>query len=305
MDVRVLVGKQTKQGAPKIDEMQILSATDFGVKPEINRIDSKVLGSGRWTKDSLPGRQSVSGDFGLNPNVGEIELLLEGAGFKKQADTYKSGQFDTYLTIVNDFPSDDMNLQYDDCLINSLTITAAQESFLNVKASVIGMKNTVGDHKFDNSKAKNIDGALLNCYGIYLKDQNSDISATLESVEITINNSLEGRGGLNSRHFTKILQNGRGSIEVKIQFNAFDKSNYTKSMKMLTDNSSIKLELELREDITAENTKGKTILITLPKVKLKNVELGDLEGAGNLSKTMAALPDASGEPITFKITKKA
>lgn len=41
---------------------------------------------------------------------------------------------------------------------------------------------------------------------------NSDISANVESVEITINNSLEGRGGLNSKHFTKILQSGEPQL---------------------------------------------------------------------------------------------
>lgn len=298
METKVLLGIQTEKGTPSTT-LKVLPFTDFGVKPDVNKIESKVLSSGRWTKDAFAGKQSVAGDLGIEPTIDSLELLLQIAGFKKSTDTYKSGSFDKYATIVNDFTNDEMHLKFEDCLVNTITITAQQEAFLNVKTSVIGMKSSANDGKFTGTseELKDKDYPLI-CYGAKLISEDKDESATVESVEITINNSLEGKGGLNTRFNTKIVQNGRGSVEATINFNAFDKSNYLKAMKMLTDNSSIKLQLELKESL--EESKGRKMTIELPRVKMTNVELGDLEGAGTLTRTMSALP-VNGDPITFKI----
>lgn len=299
METKVLFGIQTAKGTPKDADLTILPFTEFTVKPEVNKIESKVLSSGRWTKDTFAGRQSVSGDLSVEPTIDTLELLLQIAGFTKSTDTYKSGQFDKYATIINDFTHDGMHLKYEDCLINNLTITAQQEAFLNVKTSVIGMKSSVNDTKFSGTSKETDDKPLI-CYGAVLKSEDTDDSAIVESVEISINNSLEGKGGLNTRYNTKIVQNGRGSVEVNIQFNSFEKNNYLKAMEMLTNNKSLKLELILKENISEQN-KGRTMTIELPRVKMTNVELGDLEGAGTLTRQMSALP-INGDPITFKIT---
>ncbi|MGC4423760.1 hypothetical protein, partial [Streptococcus suis] len=76
------------------------------------KIESKVLSSGRWTKDTFAGKQSVAGDLGIEPTIDSLELLLQIAGFKKSTDTYKSGSFDKYATIVNDFTNDGLHLKY-------------------------------------------------------------------------------------------------------------------------------------------------------------------------------------------------
>lgn len=302
MDTRVLIGKQNQKGTPETATLTVMNAVNFNVKPEVNKIESKVLGAGRWTKDSFPGRLSVSGDIEFEPCLGELEILLEGAGFKKNQSEYKADAFEKYLTFINDFPTDGLNLEYSDCLINTLSINASQEAFINVKAGVIGMANKVNEAKA-NGTAKAIEESQLICYGASLHDTSKDISAEVQSVEISINNSLEGRGGLNSRHNTKILQSGRGSVELNIEFNGFDKENYVKAMKMLTDNSSVELKLKLQENIT-DGTKGRQMEITMPKVKLTNVELGDLEGVGTITKSMAVLPNAEGQPIIFKVIEK-
>lgn len=299
METKVLFGIQTKMGTPLTTNLKVLPFTEFSIKPDVNKIESKVLSSGRWTKDTFAGRQSVGGDLGIEPTINALELLLQSAGFVKSSDTYKSGAFDKYATIVNDFTNDGMHLQYEDCLINTLTITAQQEAFLDVKANIIGMKSSANDNKF-NGTSKDLEDKdyPLICYGAKLLSEEKDTSAVVESVEITINNALEGKGGLNTRYNTKIVQNGRGSVEVTINFNSFDKENYLKAMKMLTDNSHIKLQLELKEHL--EENKGRKVTIELPRVKMTNVELGDLEGAGTLTRTMSALP-VNGDPITFKI----
>lgn len=302
METRILIGEQTKKGEVQNQTMTVMNGFNFNIKPEVNKIESKVLGAGRWTKDTIPGRLSVSGEVEFEPNIGEIELLLKGAGFTKNSNEYKSSAFDKYLTFVNDFPNDGLNLEYQDCLINTLSINASQEAFLNVKAGIIGMANKVNETKFSGT-TKTIEGSQLICYGAVLNSKSKDESANVQSVEININNSLEGRGGLNSRVYTKILQAGRGSIEATIEFNAFEKTNYVEAMKMLTNNETLELKLLLAENI-ADKTKGRQMEIIMPRVKLTNVDLGDMEGVGSITRTMSVLPDKDGEPIKFKITEK-
>lgn len=307
MDIRVLMGLQERVGTAKSTDLVVAYATNFNVKADTNKIESKVLGIGRWVKDTIPGRRSVAGDFELQPSIAQVETVLEAAGFKKGSDsTYKASSFEKYLTLLSDFQSDNLSIEYKDCLVNTLGITVTQEDYVSVKVGVIGMGDDVKDNKVSSGSIKTVKDTQLVCYGAVLKQAESDISATVETVDININNSLEGKGGLNSRSFTKILQNGRGSIEVNIKFNAFDKDNYTTALKMLKENKGLKLELILKEDIAdTEGANGRKLEITMPNVKLASVDLEDLEGAGGLSKVMTALPDENGEPITFKIVEPA
>lgn len=259
MDIRVLMGLQERVGTAKTTELTVAYATNFNVKADTNKIESKVLGIGRWVKDTMPGRRSVAGDFELQPSIAQVETVLEAAGFKKGSDkTYKASPFEKYLTLLSDFQSDNLSIEYKDCLVNTLGITVAQEDYVSVKVGIIGMGDDVKNNKVSSESIKTVKDTQLICYGAVLKQDSMDISATVESVDININNSLEGRGGLNSRSFTKILQNGRGSIEVNVKFNAFDKENYTKALTMLKENKGLKLELTLKEDIaTDEGEKGK------------------------------------------------
>lgn len=83
MDTRVLIGKQNQKGTPETATLTVMNAVNFNVKPEVNKIESKILGAGRWTKDSFPGRLSVSGDIEFELYLGELEILLEGRLQKK------------------------------------------------------------------------------------------------------------------------------------------------------------------------------------------------------------------------------
>lgn len=312
MDIRVLMALQDSVGTAKTTDMIQAYATNFNVKAETNKIESKVLGAGRWVKDTISGRRSVGGDFELEPNIDQVELLLQACGFKNGgADkTYKPSPFEKYLTLISDFPSDNLHIEYKDCLINTFGISVTQEGYVSTKVGIIGLSDELKDDKKANGlKSNGNNGAQLRCYGAKLSQSdtngsnNSDISANVESVEITINNSLEGRGGLNSKHFTKILQSGRASIDVVVKFNAFEKENYKKALEMLKNNTALKLDLELSEDIS-DSKKGRKIEISLPNVKLASVDIDDIEGIGGLTRNMVALPKTDGgDPITFKIVE--
>ena len=307
MDIRVLMAVQDSLGTAKTTEMVNAYATNFNVKADTNKIESKVLGAGRWVKDTISGRRSVNGDFELQPSISQIEIMLETGGFKKYTDTYKTAGFEKYLTLMSDFQTDNLSIQYQDCLVNTLGITVAQEDYVSAKVGIIGMADKLNDSKFKGQiKVVPEEERQLVCYGAVLKEADTDISAKVESVEININNSLEGKGGLNTKHFTRILQSGRGSVEVVVKFNAFDKENYKKALEMLRTNESLKLELILKEDLaTDDGSKGRKLEIVMPKVKIGNVELDNLDGAGGLTRNMTALPDESGNPILFKIIEKS
>lgn len=306
MDIRVLMAVQNAQGTSNTTNMINAYATNFGVKADTNKIESKVLGAGRWVKDTVPGRRSVGGDFELNPSISQLEVMLETGGFKKTSDTYKSSPFEKYLTLISDFQTDNLAIEYKDCLVNTLGITVTQEDYVSLKVGIIGMADELKDNKHNgNLQTVPTEERQLLCYGAILKQDNTDISAKVETVDININNSLEGKGGLNSRSFTRISQSGRGSVEVSIKFNAFDKENYKKALELLKNNESLKLELILKEDITTEEgNKGRKVEIVMPKVKLNSVDLEDLEGAGGLTRNLTALPDENGDPISFKIVEK-
>lgn len=301
MDIRVLVGSQEAKGTAKTTDLKVLNATGFEIKPEVNKIESKVLGTGRWTKDSIAGKLSVSGDLPLEPTLDELYLMLEAGGFKKQNESYIPGEFSKYLTLINDFHSDNMHLIYKDCLINSMELNIQQEAYVNLKCNVIGMANEVKDKECvqDNCITKETKkaGQLL-CFGATIyENENEDKSADVQGVTLSINNSLEGRGGLNSKFNTKILQNGRGSVELTVEFNSFDKTNYAKAMQLLTNNETLKMKIKLTDA-------KKSVEIIMPKIKLTNVELGDLEGVGTITRTFAVLPDEKDCPVEFKVTEE-
>lgn len=155
MDIRVLMALQEAVNTPKLEGMTKAYATNFNVKADTNKIESKVLGTGRWVKDTIPGRRSVSGDFELQPSISQIELVLQGAGFKKTVNTFKASPFEKYLTLINDFPSDGLHIQYQDCLVNTLGISVSQEEYVNVKVGIIGMKDTLGKQKLKIVKLQN------------------------------------------------------------------------------------------------------------------------------------------------------
>ncbi|CAL7876519.1 phage tail tube protein [Fusobacterium necrophorum] len=301
MDVRFLVGKQSGDGTAQVADMTVLDATSYSVMPKTNKVSSQAIGSGRWERDGFISKMDVSGDVTIEANTGQLEILLEGAGFKGTKKTknleFLPDKFEKFLTFAMDNIEDDISEYAQDCLVSSLKLSAQMESFVTATASVIGKQHTVNGNKM-SIQPKTAKGESLICLGAVLKEKESDVTAKIESIDLTIDNKLEGKASLNSIYNKVIRQSDRGSVTLDISFNSFDKESYKSGHDLLQKNGSYKVELTFAESTTPT----KLVKIELPKVKLSQApEAKDLERAGGMTKQLTAYYDeATKSPI--KIT---
>lgn len=291
MDVRFLAGIQTGEGVAQTTTMTLLNATSFAVTPKTNKVSSQAIGTGRWERDGFIAKLDVGGDITVEANTGQLDLLLQGAGFKGTQKTanyeFLPGTFDKFLTVAMDMPEDDISENTQDCLVSQLKISAQMEAFVTATATLIGKKHTVNEHKMAINP-ETPKGESLICLGAVIKENGTDLTAKIESVELTIDNKLEGKAALNSIYNQVIRQADRGSVTLGISFNSFDKDSYRKGHELLKKNGSYKVEL-----IFAESTEPtKLVKIELPKVKLSQApEARDLERAGGMTKELTAYYD--------------
>lgn len=301
MDVRFLVGKQSGDGTAQVTDMTVLDATSYSVMPKTNKVSSQAIGSGRWERDGFISKMDVSGDVTIEANTGQLEILLEGAGFKGTKKTknleFLPDKFEKFLTFAMDNIEDDISEYAQDCLVSNLKLSAQMESFVTATASVIGKQHTVNENKM-SIQPKVAKGESLICLGAVLKEKESDVTAKIESIDLTIDNKLEGKASLNSIYNKVIRQSDRGSVTLDISFNSFDKESYKNGHELLKKNGSYKVELTFAESTTPT----KLVKIELPKVKLSQApEAKDLERAGGMTKQLTAYYDeATKSPI--KIT---
>ncbi len=287
-----LVGVQTADGTAQLTEVTLLNATSFGITPKANKVSSQAIGSGRWERDGFISKVDVGGDVTVEANMGQLEILLQGAGFKGTKKTknveFLPGKFEKYLTMITNLTDDDMAEYAQDCLVSNLKISAQMEAFVTATASIIGK-----DHKILNNKISATPtiskGESLICLGAQIKETGTDMTAKVESIDLTIDNKLEGKAALNSIYNKVIRQSDRGSVTLGINFNSFDKESYKKGHEMLRRNTSYSVEL-----IFAESTDPtKRIVITLPNCKLSQApEAKDMERSGGMTKELTAYYDA-------------
>ncbi len=305
MDYKVLFGIQDREGQPKVTGMNKLAHTSFNVDQKQGTIESKRLDGGRFKADAYPGRKSVEGDLSTEPNINEIEAILQGSGFVKQGDTYKHKDIEAtnkFFTLIKDYGSKNFYMVYEDCVVNNLTLSVQQEAYVELKADVIGKQRKINKSKYRGS-AELYPGNRLICYGAQIVQDETDISADVEGVDITISNSVEGKGGVNSRFNTKIEKNGKGTLTASLNLNTFDLDDYISSIEKMDSNKPMKVILTLKEDVENEVAKkGKVLEVIMPNVKIG--ELSPNEDSGTLAKTLNIFPDENGDAIMFKVTDK-
>lgn len=287
-----LVGIQTRDGEAQTEVMTLLSATSYGVTPKANKVSSQAVGSGRWERDGFISKIDIGGDVNIESNMGQLEILLQGAGFKgtQQASNYEfiPGVFDKPLTFVMNLADDNMAEIAQDCLVSSLKLSAQMEAFVTTTATIIGKNHSIGNKlEIVPTIPK---GESLICLGAIIKEDGTDQTAKIESIDLTIDNKLEGKAALNSIYNRVIRQSDRGSVTLVINFNSFDKESYKKGHELLKKNGSYSVELEFAESTDPT----KKVKITLPKVKLSQApEAKDMEKAGGMSKELTAYYDDS------------
>ena len=303
MNIEVLAALQTAKGTAKTDTMAKLSATDYGVLPSVDKKVSEALGSGRWVRDGFVSKISVAGDVPVELTMDQLEILLAGAGFEGKVTgtdyVMTSGvSIDKYLTIgVNDLDSD-MFEYSKDCQISSLALNVQLEAFIKGTANIIGMDHITENTKFSGTATAVRDESLI-CLGSKITEKTNDITSQIESLDLTIDNKLEGKGALNSVYYKSIKQSDRGSVTLGLTFNEFNKASYMDAQDLLLANGEFKVETEFAElqDPT------KKVVFEFPKCKISKNERTDLAGAGGMSKELEAFYDEtikSPVKITFK-----
>lgn len=294
MDIRVLVGKQKIVGTLP-EKMGVLNCTSVSLAPKYSKTTSKALGAGRWERDGFISRAEVSGEIGIEATVGQLELLLNAGGFvgtKSGVNTvFKECNFDKKMIIVKEFRNENIADLFDGVLTSSIKISAELQSYVNATVSLVGEKHKVREAltESENTKIEAFKGGTLVCLGATIKESGTDMTAKVESFDLTIDNKLEGKGALNTIYTTAIRQSDRGNIILNLKFNKFEAENYKKAIELLSKNTSYVVEFEFKE----LGTEKKSIGIKLPNVKISNVEATELEGAGGLSKELTAFYDES------------
>lgn len=307
--MQLLIAKQDNRDTAKITEMKKLQFTSYSLAPNVNATKSQTINTVGFETDSWISKIDVSGDTTVEATLGQLEMLIESSGFEKQTQgstakklIYKaSNKFDKYLTVVLDDDENESYDQFQGLLVNSLKFETSLESYVNVTPSFIGMNHVAGNTRFSGgATATEFDGKKLICLGASITENGTtDVTRDIESLDITINNSLEGKGALNSVYNKSIKRNGIRDITVNFTYNEFLKENYVGAHTALKANSTYAIKIQFKEVET--NNK---IIIELPRCKVSNVERTDITGAQGMSKEVSALYDeATGSPIVITIEK--
>ena len=173
-----------------------------------------------------------------------------------------------------------------DCLLSSITISATLEAFITGNLNFIGMDYTTENTKYANT-TQVLDSESLICLGATIKEAGTDMTSKVESVEMTIDNKLEGKGAMNSVYYKAIRQSDRGNITLGITFNEFDKASYLDANDKLFKNTAY--EVELIYALSSDPTKK--VIFTFPKCKVSKNERTDFAGSGGLTKELEAYYD--------------
>lgn len=306
MDLKIYASEQT--GLVKsIANTELLTARNCTVSPKYSTTNSQALGiGGAFESDGWISKAEVNGDIETELNIDQFKLFMESAGFGTKASAKKPHDLEfiftpnqaKYLTITKYF---DLEKIYDtavSCLVSSIKLNTTLQGYVMASISMIGMNFETTEGTFTPTmKTHSVKSGALKCLGTLIKENNTDITSKVESVDVSIDRKLEGKGALNSIFNKAIKPNGKGEVTLNLQFNEFDKLSYKTAQEMLKNNTSYTVEVILADDLD----ETRTITLKFPKVKISNVEATDLEGTGGMSKEMKAYTP-EGKVLPFEIT---
>ena len=305
MQVKILAGVQSARGTAQISNMFRLTSTDYGLSPSVDKTTSEALGSGRWKKDWFVSKKSVEGDLPIEATREQLELLFYGAGFDGVADSVDpdkwiitpSNATKNYLTLGLDDEDNDMFEYSVDSLISSVQLSASIASYVTATASVIGMEYKTSNTGYTGTEIVPT-GEALKCLGASIKQSGTDMTGKIESIDITIDNKLEGKQALNTVYYKAIRQSENGDVTISMTFNDFDKPTYLKDLSDIDSNASYEIIVEFEE----VGNPGKKIVMTFPNCKPTKTERTDLGGAGGLTKEVTAYYDETAKtPVKIEM----
>lgn len=304
MDIKFHIGQQTDKNTENIaTDLLTLTAKSCNIAPKYNQTNSGALGiGGAFVSDGWVSRAEVDGDVEVELTIEQIKVFFESLGFKWDVKNTKNLElkldengFTKYLTLIKDMYIDGAYDTAKSLLASSIKISTTLEAYVTGNVNFIGMDYTSNKTKFSGTSFKTVEDKPLICLGSTIKEANTDVTAKVESIDITIDRKLEGKNSLNSISTRVIRPSAKGEVSLSLQFNEFDKNSYVDAQNMLKNNTSYIVEVEFKEVETNRKVK-----IKFPIVKISNVELTDLEGAGGISKELKAYTP-TGKDIPFEI----
>lgn len=307
MDLKFYAGIQTNKDTIATENLHLLVATKCDVAPKYSTTNSKAIGiGGAFESDGWVSKAEVDGTIETELTISQLKLFLECGGYKAKA----KGQnlefeldpdgFSKYLSIFKDFYRESTYDVAKGCLISSIKLNTTLQAYVTGSFSLVGMDYENKDQKL-TPKLERIavaDGRLK-CLGTTIKESGTDITSKIESIDITIDRKLEGKGALNTIYNKAIKPSSKGEVSLSLQFNEFDKESYQKAVNMLKNNTSYEIEISLADDLDPT----RIIKIVFPKVKVSSTEVTDLEGTGGIQKELKAYtPDGKDLPFTLEIS---
>lgn len=307
MDMKVYAGVQSDKDTVAKANMYELLYTKVDVSPKYSTTSSKAIGvGGAFESDGWVSKAEVDGSIDVELTISQLKLFLESGGYKSKVKETTGLEFELdpegfskHLTIFKDFYRDSTYDIATGCLISSIKLNTTLQSYVTGSFSLIGMDYDNKNEKFTPKLATiNPADGRLKCLGTTIKESSTDITSKVESIDITIDRKLEGKGALNSIYNKAIKPSGKGEVSLNLQFNEFDKTSYQNAMTMLKHNTSYQVEISMADDLDPT----RVIKIVFPKVKISNTEVTDLEGTGGISKELKAYtPDGKEMPFTIEI----
>ncbi|MGL5711749.1 MAG: phage tail tube protein [Paraclostridium sp.] len=316
MNAKVLIGVQAAKGTRATKFIQLF-ATDYGISPESTITKSEALSGSRFFMGkSFLSRMNVGGDIPVEFTPDTLLWLIEHAGFKQKTPAVAGDisliaaeKCDKWLTIVGDYTGEGAHEIVIDCKINSINIEIATESFVKGSINVIGCNMTFDDTKaFDGTVTAPTTEQLV-CLDSTFSVAGTDISTTLTSASLSLNNNLEGVASINSVYNTDIREsNAEGTVE--ITYNRFDKAVYKKGLENILAAKEGVLVMKLGTDAA-----DKYIEITIHKATITDNKVTDMAGFGGMTQSytlgydmteqtpMTVLGKGYGEAAVLKATK--
>ncbi|WP_064615757.1 phage tail tube protein [Streptobacillus moniliformis] len=309
----VYIGKQTKKGTSQTTNSSLkrLGAKDFNITESVQSKESEQVNEVGVTQDAWVSEITVGGDVSIETSLGQLEMLIENAGFKKETtsppatpniSTYKlDNKFDTFLTVVQDDPVSQSYDVFQDLQINTLKVDTALQSYVNTTIGFLGLKAENKTTEFSSNGTQEFDGKLLICLGTTITEKGTDKTAEIDSLSIDITNSLQSRGALNDVYHNRIHRDGLRTFKINFKYNLFDKQSYHEAKDLLKKSGDYEVKVKFKEQGTENHVE-----FVFHKCKISDVKKNDVLTNPTTEKELIAVYDTEKKtPVTITFNKKA
>ncbi|MGL4483578.1 MAG: phage tail tube protein, partial [Anaerovoracaceae bacterium] len=194
---------------------------------------------------------------------------------KEGTRVYKmSSEKPAFYTVVLYDMDNNEKWEYIDCCINSFSIKLEMGGYVTGEVDIIGKTYTILTGAVVEDATTERGKSLLALHSEVTVD-GVEKTASVESLDITIDNGLEGKGALNSQYTVKIRRSNPQQTTVNMSMNEYDKTLYASMKTKMTANSSTTGVVVLGDSSGAGD-----VVIDIIKMFVSDNKRGDYKGSG-------------------------